>query len=125
MQRPHVHVDLTRPHADGLAPRGQPSIDEGTDVLVAAIARLPERVQLAKGASGELEGTPDPPCTRVTLFDTDLQYAPTLVREDGIEPLGRIHGEQEEGERIVAEGAQRILGEPDRVRQADDHELIR
>src|SRR3712207_9446650 len=49
---------------------------------------------------------------------------PILVEDDGVEELGALDGEEQEGQLVVGKRRERVLGEPYGVGEADDGRLV-
>jgi hypothetical protein len=71
-----------------------------------------------------LEGAPNPARARIGALDADLRYVAVTIEKDGVEQLGSFHRKQQERQAIIRQAAQGVIGEPDRVRQTDEHPIV-
>ena len=81
------------------------------------------RVKIREDRPRHLEGSPDPVRDRVRFLDLDLLHAVLAVEEDGVEQLGAFDGKEEKRELPIRKVPQRVVGEPDGIRETDEHLL--
>src|SRR5690606_35964880 len=106
--------------------RGAVWADQRADVFVAAVTRQPQGAQLVIHSSGRLDCAPYPARAGVRLLDADLDHSLwiRIVERDGVEKLGPLYREEQEGQQVVRQLGERRIGEPHCVRQADGHALV-
>src|SRR5215211_6296782 len=124
VQRADIDIGVAGLDAGGLAAGGEIGVDEGANILVPAQALAPQALELVQATAGHLERAPDPVRGGILLLDLDLQHPALSIEDHGIEELGALDREEQEGQLVVRQLGERALREPDGIRQADDHRLV-
>src|SRR5215212_8114530 len=110
VQRADVDVGIAGLDAQGLAAGGEVGVDEGADILVPAQTLAPQALELVQAAARHLERAPDPMRGGVLLLDLNFQHPVPSVEDDGIEELGALDREEQEGQRVVGSSQSALSG---------------